>query len=425
MTLDELRARGLYQECTDPNGLSELLAKGTTSVYAGYDPTSPSLHVGNLVPTIMLKRMQLAGHRPIVVVGGATGMIGDPSGRSDERNLLDDATIAINVAGIHAQLARLLDFNTSPTGAMITNNAEWTRGVTFLEFLRDIGKYLTVNYMTSKDSVKSRLESESGISYTEFSYMLLQAFDFGELARTHGCRVQVGGSDQYGNITAGTELQRKRGGPQLFGLVAPLLLDSSGQKMGKTSTGERIWLDAERTTPFAFYQYWLNRSDEEAPRLLKMFSLDSLERIDDILREHDADRSKRVAQKELARAMTAWVHGASSITAIESSAGEMFGGDITKLSEQQLVAMAGSVPTTEIPRGELEAGVALVDLLVRLGLETSKGKARATIEQGGAYVNDVAVKDVAKKVTLDDLLAERTWLVVRKGKKHLRLVHVV
>ena len=425
MLLDELRARGLYQECTDPNGLSELLAKGTTSVYAGYDPTSPSLHVGNLVPTIMLKRMQLAGHRPIIVVGGATGMIGDPSGKSEERNLLDDATIATNVAGIHAQLARLLDFNTSPTGATITNNAEWTTGISFLEFLRDVGKYLTINYMTAKDSVKSRLESESGISYTEFSYMLLQAFDFGELARTHGCRVQVGGSDQYGNITAGTELQRKRGGPQLFGLVAPLLLDSSGQKMGKTSTGERIWLDATRTTPFAFYQYWLNRSDEEAPRLLKMFSLEPLARIDEQLREHDADRSKRIAQKELARAMTAWVHGSGEIAAIESSAGDVFGGDITKLSEQQLATMSSSVPTTEIPRAELEAGVMLVDLLVQLGLETSKGKARATIEQGGAYVNDVAVKDVAKKVTLDDQLAERTWLVVRKGKKHLRLVHVV
>jgi tyrosyl-tRNA synthetase len=419
--LDELRARGLYQECTDPNGLSELLAKGTTSVYAGYDPTSPSLHVGNLVPTIMLKRMQLAGHRPIIVVGGATGMIGDPSGKSEERNLLDDATIATNVAGIHAQLARLLDFNTSPTGAIMTNNAEWTRDVSFLEFLRDVGKYLTVNYMTSKDSVKARLESDSGISYTEFSYMLLQAFDFGELARTHGCRVQVGGSDQYGNITAGTELQRKRGGPQLFGLVAPLLLDSSGHKMGKTSTGERIWLDATRTTPFAFYQYWLNRSDEEAPRMLKMFSLDSLERIEQQLREHDADRSKRIAQKELARAMTAWVHGTDSIAGIEGSAGQMFG-DVTTLSDEQLAAMPDL--TTEIPRGELEAGIALVDLFVRVGLETSKGKARALIEQGGAYLNDVAVKDVAKKLTLADLMTE-TRLVLRKGKKSQRIVHVV
>jgi tyrosyl-tRNA synthetase len=425
MCLDELEARGLFFDCTDRAGLGELLrTSAPISVYAGYDPTSSSLHVGNLVPTIMLKRMQLAGHRPIIVVGGATGMIGDPSGRSAERNLLDDATVQANVDGIHAQLARLLDFNTSPTGAMITNNAEWTKGITYLEFLRDVGRFLTVNYMTAKDSVSSRLEGE-GISYTEFSYMLLQAFDFVELARTHNCRLQVGGSDQWGNITAGTELQRKMGGCQLFGLVAPLLLDSTGQKMGKTSTGERIWLDAARTPPFAFYQYWLNRSDDEAPRFLRMFSLEPLERIEEQLREHDADRSQRVAQKELARAMTAWVHGADAIATIEASAGEMFGGDLTKLTDQQLAGMAGSIPTTEIPRAELEAGIALVDLLIRLGLETSKGKARTTIEQGGAYLNDVAVKDVAKKVALGDLLSERSWLVVRKGKKSSRMVHVV
>ena len=424
--IEDLIARGLYQECTDRKGLEELLASSApVSVYAGYDPTSSSLHVGNLVPTIMLKRMQLAGHRPIVVVGGATGMIGDPSGKSAERNLLDDATLQQNLDGIHGQLARLLDFSLGPTGAMITNNAEWTRGVSYLEFLRDVGKYLTVNYMTAKDSVQSRLEGDTGISYTEFSYMLLQAFDFVELSRTHGCRLQVGGSDQYGNITAGCELQRKMGGrPQLFGLVAPLLLDSTGQKMGKTSTGERIWLDPARTSPFAFYQYWLNRSDEEAPRLLRMFSLDPLERIEEQLKEHDADRSKRLAQKQLARAMTAWIHGADEIAKIEGAAGGIFGGDMTKLTDQQLADMASTVPTTDIPRSELEAGILLVDLIVRLGLEASKGKARTAIEQGGAYVNDIVVKDVAKKITLADLMTE-TRLIVRKGKKNLRIVHVV
>ena len=422
--LDELEARGLYSDCTDRTVLDGLLRESAVSAYAGYDPTSASLHVGNLVPTIMLKRMQLAGHRPIIVVGGATGMIGDPSGRSSERNMLDEATLQHNVDGIHAQLARLLAFNTSKTGAMITNNIEWTQGVTFISFLRDVGRHLTVNYMTAKDSVKSRLDGGEGLSYTEFSYMLLQAFDFVELARRHDCRLQVGGSDQWGNITAGTELQRKMGGCQLFGLVAPLLLDSTGQKMGKTSTGERIWLDPKLTTPFAFYQYWLNRTDEEAPRLLRMFSLEPLERIEETLKGHDADRSKRVAQKELARAMTAWVHGEEAIAAIESSAG-VFGSDVSALTEQQLAEMATSVPTTAIPRAELEAGILLIDLLVRTGLETSKGKARATIEQGGAYLNDVAVKDVAKKVTVGDLLSERAWLVVRKGKKHLRLVHAV
>src|SRR6478735_8391465 len=235
----------------------------------------------------MLKRMQLAGHRPVIVVGGATGMIGDPSGKSDERNLLDDASLAANLAGIRSQLARLLDFDDSkPTGAQITNNAEWTRGVGYLEFLRDIGKYLTINYMMAKDSVKSRLEGETGISYTEFSYMLLQAFDFVHLAKAQGCRLQVGGSDQYGNITAGCELSRKMGGAQLFGLTQPLLLDSSGQKMGKTSTGERVWLDPKLTSPYAFYQYWLNRPDEEVPRLLKLFSLRPLAEIDELVRGH-------------------------------------------------------------------------------------------------------------------------------------------
>src|SRR4051812_34012833 len=216
--LDELEARGLFANCTDRAGLAKLLSEGSISAYAGYDPTSSSLHVGNLVPTILLKRLQLAGHRPVIVVGGATGMIGDPSGRSDERNLLDDQTLATNLAGIRAQLSRLLDFDDPATGAVMTNNADWTRGISYLEFLRDIGKHLTINYMTAKDSVKSRLEGENGISYTEFSYMLLQAFDFVTLSRLHGCRLQVGGSDQYGNITAGCELAHKMRGPQLFGL---------------------------------------------------------------------------------------------------------------------------------------------------------------------------------------------------------------
>ncbi len=423
--LDELEARGLYQECTDRAGLGQLLeASAPVAVYAGYDPTSSSLHVGNLVPTIMLKRMQLAGHRPIVVVGGATGMIGDPSGKSAERNLLDDATLATNIAGVQSQLARLLVFDTSPTGAALVNNAEWTQPITFLEFLRDVGKYLTINWMTAKDSVKNRLEGENGISYTEFSYMLLQANDFVHLHRTHGCRLQVGGSDQYGNITAGCELARKRGDvAQLFGLVAPLLLDSTGQKMGKTSTGERIWLDAGRTTPYAFYQYWFNRPDEEAPKLLRMFSLDPVDRIAEILKEHDADRAKHVAQRELARAMTAWIHGADAIKSIEDSASDMFG-DITKLSDDQLANMAGTVPSFEVPRAELEAGVLLVDLLVRTKLEASKGKARTIVEQGGVYVNNVVVKDVQKKVTVADLMTEKR-LILRKGKKTYAIVVAV
>src|SRR3954471_1599052 len=313
LILDELDARGLLADVTDRDGLAALLASERVTVYAGYDPTSPSLHVGNLVPTMLLRRFQSAGHRPIVLVGGSTGMIGDPSGKSAERNLMDDATLAVNLAGIRGQLSHLLDFDDPRTGAIMTNNADWTRGVGLLEFLRDYGKHLTVNYMLAKESVNARISSESGISYTEFTYMLLQAFDFVQLHRLHGCRLQVGGSDQYGNITAGCELQHKLRGPRLFGLVPPLLLDPSGAKMGKTSTGERIWLAPERTSPYEFYQYWLNRSDEETPGLLRIFSLRPLGEIGEMLQEHDRDRSRRGAQRELARALTAWIHGSAIV----------------------------------------------------------------------------------------------------------------
>jgi tyrosyl-tRNA synthetase len=423
--LDELTQRGLIADVTNRDELAKLLATESVSLYAGYDPTSPSLHVGNLVPTILLKRFQLAGHRPIVVVGGATGMVGDPSGKSDERNLLDDATLAANLAGIHGQLSRLLDFGEAGNGALIVDNAEWTRGVSFLEFLRDTGKYLTINYMMAKDSVKTRLEGETGISYTEFSYMLLQAFDFVHLAKAYKCRLQVGGSDQYGNITAGCELSRKMGRPQLFGLTAPLLLDSTGQKMGKTSTGERIWLDPARTSPYDFYQYWRNVTDDDAPRLLRLFSLQPLESITQLLQQHDQDRAKRLAQTELARVMTSWVHGASAILGIEAASRVMFGGTSLKdLSAPELEALARTLPTVELPRSELATGLPLVDLLARTKISESKGAARRLVSQGGAYINDAQIKDADRKVTLDDLSTE-TMLVIRSGKKSYHLVRVV
>jgi tyrosyl-tRNA synthetase len=420
--LDELNDRGLIADITDRDGLAALLASQIVPVYAGYDPTSPSLHVGNLVPTILLKRFQLAGHRPIVLVGGATGMIGDPSGKSAERNLLDDATLATNIAGMRAQLLRLLDFDDPRTGAVMTNNIDWTRGVTYLDFLRDIGKHLTINYMLGKDSVSKRVESDAGISYTEFSYMLLQAFDFVQLQKLHGCRLQVGGSDQYGNITAGCELQHKLRGPKLFGLTAPLLLDSSGDKMGKTSTGERIWLDPERTTPYEFYQYWLNRNDEEAPRLLRLFSLLPLAEIDELLRGHDSDRSRRHAQRELARALTAWVHGPDVISRVEVASRVMFGDTLDGLTDADLSMLAGTVPTVEVPRTELAAGVGIVDLLTRT-IADSKGAARRLVTQGGAYINNHRITQVEHQVTLEHLATE-TMIVVRGGKKDYCLVRV-
>ncbi len=423
--IDELEARGLYASCTDRGGLTELLTKeAPVSAYAGYDPTAPSLHVGNLVPTILLKRLQLAGHRPIIVVGGATGMIGDPSGKSDERNLLDDATLATNLAGIRSDLGRLLDFNDPKNGALMVNNADWTRGVSFLEFLRDVGKYLTINYMMAKDSVKSRLEGENGISYTEFSYMLLQAFDFVELNKQYNCRLQVGGNDQYGNITAGTELQRKLGRPPIYGFTAPLLLDSSGQKMGKTSSGKRVWLNAERTLPYEFYQYWFNTTDEEAPRFLRWFSLRPLAEVEQLIAAHDADRAKRTAQRELARAMTAWVHGDAALAQVEWGSGVFNTGTLDGLSSDDLTKLAQTIPTVDIPRTELTPdGIGAIDLFAR-ALEVSKTEARTKISQGGAYVNNVRVADIKHRIGLQDF-AEQRLLLVRGGKKDYRLVRAV
>jgi tyrosyl-tRNA synthetase len=421
--LDELDARGLLADVTDRDGLADLLASQIVPVYAGYDPTSPSLHIGNLVPTILLKRFQLAGHRPIVLVGGATGMIGDPSGKSSERNLMDEDTLATNLAAIRGQLSRYLDFEDGKLGAIMTNNMDWTRGVGFLEFLRDYGKHLTINYMMAKDSVSARLSSEGGISYTEFSYMLLQAFDFVQLCKLHGCRLQVGGSDQYGNITAGCELQHKLRGPKLFGLTGPLLLDPSGVKMGKTSTGERIWLDPAQTSPYAFYQYWLNRSDDETPALLRTFSLRPLTEIDELIREHDRDRARRAAQRELARTITAWIHGSDVVPRVEVASRVMFGDSLDGLTDADLGMLAGTVPTVDVARSELATGVGIVDLLART-IADSKGAARRLITQGGAYVNNQRVTQVEHQVTLAHLATE-TMLVVRGGKKDYCLVRVI
>jgi tyrosyl-tRNA synthetase len=422
--LDELEQRGLLSEVTHREELAKLLATERVSLYAGYDPTSSSLHVGNLVPTILLKRFQLAGHRPIIVVGGATGMIGDPSGRSSERNLLDDETLATNLAGIRDQLSRLLDFDDPRTGAILTNNADWTRSVGFLELLRDIGKHLTINYMMAKESVRSRLEGEDGISFTEFSYMLLQAYDFVHLSRVHNCRLQVGGSDQYGNITAGVELSHKLRGPRLFGLVAPLLLDSSGAKMGKTSSGAKIWLDAAQTRPYDFYQYWVNVSDEDVPRLLRIFSLWPLSEIAALLAAHDDDRSRRLAQRELARSVTTWVHGDVAVRGVEAATRVMFEGvSLAALSAGELDAIAQTLPSVEVPRSELASGVPLVDLLARTATD-SKGAARRLITQGGAYVNDVQIRAVEHKLTLADLVTD-TMAVLRGGKRSYYLVRAI
>jgi tyrosyl-tRNA synthetase len=422
--LPDLVARGLVADVTNHDELGAAFAAGNVPHYAGHDPTATSLHVGHLVPIVIQRRLQLAGHRPIAVVGGATGMIGDPSGRSTERNLLDRDTLAGNVAAIRTQLARFLDFDAGDAGAVMTNNADWFAGVSFLDFLREVGKHVTINYMLAKDSVKSRLEDrDSGLSYTEFSYMLLQAWDFVVLSREHGCRLQVGGSDQWGNITAGCELSRRLGGPQLWGLTAPLLLDGSGHKMGKTSTGERVWLDPAQTTSYAFFQYFVNVDDTVAPALLKKFSFRPLPELDDIIAAHEIDRSKRSCQRELARDLTRWVHGDDGVRAAEAATAIMFGGSLADAKDADLVPLLGVVGCHDVTHAELAAGISLVDLLVRTTLASSKGEARRLIAGNGIYVNNQRESAVDRMLDLSARGTE-SFIFLRSGKKHYRLLRV-
>lgn len=413
--LDDLKWRGLLYQNTDE--VADALSSGPISGYIGFDPTAASLHIGSLLQIMLLVRLQKHGHRPVALVGGGTGLIGDPGGKAAERPLSDAATVSANTEAIRKQLERFLDFSGSNAARMI-DNAEWLVELRAIDFMRDVGKHFTVNYMLAKDSVKGRMES--GISYTEFSYMLLQAFDFVHLSRAHGCRLQVGGSDQYGNITAGCELSRKMGGPQLFGLTAPLLLDSTGQKMGKTATGERVWLDTERTSPYAFYQYFFNVTDEEAPRLLKLFSFRPLTELDELLRTHDADRGPRLAQRELAREFTTWVHGAEETARVEEASRIMFGGSLDGVHERTLELLTKVVPVVEVDRNELANGIPLLDLLCRT-VADSKSAARRLVQQGGAYVNNVRVTDAERKIGTADLITP-TLLVVRGGRKDYRLV---
>ena len=422
--LDELSARGLLQDVTDREELSALLETERVNFYVGYDPTGTSLHVGSLVPTIVVARLQRAGHKPYIVVGGATGMIGDPSGRSDERQLLDDETLEQNLAKIRAQLERFVSFE-GDNAAVIVNNADWFKPISFIDFLRDVGKHLTINYMTAKDSVKTRLsDREQGISYTEFSYMLLQGYDFVHLATKHGVRLQAGGSDQWGNITAGIELARKMGGrPRLFGFVAPLLLDASGNKMGKTAAGTRVWLDSAVTSPYAFYQYWLNTADDEVEKLLKMFSWRPLDEIAAILAEHQEAPYKRVAQKALAEDMARWVHGDGAYDRAVAATEVMFGGSLEGLSDADLEPLLADVPSSTIAASELEGGASLIETLERTGLCKSKGEARRLLKQGGVYVNSIKIEDAEMALTNKDLGTE-SMLILRAGKKKYHIIRV-
>jgi tyrosyl-tRNA synthetase len=421
--LAELDWRGLFADCTDRAALAKRLADGPLTLYCGFDPTADSLHVGNLVPLFALRRFQLAGHHPIALAGGATGMVGDPSGKSDERNLLTPEQLDHNLACIKPQLARFLDFSGAKNPARVVNNYDWTGTVTFLEFLRDVGKHITVNSMVAKDSVRSRMEDRSsGISFTEFSYMLLQGFDFCHLRQVFNCELQVGATDQWGNITVGTELTRKKLGAAVWGLVFPLLTKADGTKYGKTATGT-VWLDPKRTSPYRFYQFFVNADDADVVKLLKVLTFLSRDEISALEAELKANPGARPAQKALAREMTTLVHGADPLASALKASEILFGGSLDGVTEEIFNDVVGEIPTKDLPSAKLEgAGTPIADLVVHAGLATSKGQARKDLEAGGIYLNNVRADHTRAVATGDTLFGK--YLLLRKGKRTYAVLRV-
>ncbi len=419
---DEFKWRGMVYDATE--GLADLFANERVTAYIGFDPTASSLHVGNLMTLMALARLQRFGHFPIAVVGGGTGMIGDPSGKSQERTLLALEQIEENVASIRGQLSRFLDFDSPTNPARIANNADWLAGIDLLGFLRDTGKFFTVNYLLQKESVHRRLESEEGISYTEFSYLLLQARDFLELFDRYGCTLQMGGSDQWGNITAGIDLVRKLRGRKAHGLVWPLMTTASGAKFGKTEAGT-IWLDAARTSPFKFYQFWLNTDDRDVIPYLKSFTFLDRAPIDDLESVTTSAPAQREAQRVLARELTALVHGRDRVARAEHASALLFGEDIATLEVDDVLAVFDDVPSTELPAEELAGdGIAMIDLVARVQLAPSKSEARRLVQSGGVYVNNRRVSDPQARLTRDQAIGGRLF-VLRKGQKQNHLLRLI
>ncbi len=417
----DLKWRGAFAQSTDEVELAKHLDSGSRTLYIGFDPTAPSLHLGNLVQMTMLRRFQLAGHKPIALVGGATGLVGDPSGRSAERTLNDEEIVAQWLERIRKQLEGFLDFNPSKNGASMANNLDWTAPVSALNFLRDIGKHFSVNQMLAKDSVSARLES-GGISYTEFSYQVLQAYDFLELFRRSNCTLQLGGSDQWGNITAGLDLIRKVTGESAYALSVPLLTKSDGEKFGKTASGS-IWLDPTMTSPYAFYQFFINSDDRDVEKLLKIFSFKSHLEIEELLESLATNPGAREAHRALAREVTTSIHGADACAKVEVAAKALFGqGEITELDSATLAGALAELPRTTInSSSEIPTWV---DLIVATGVCESKSAARRIINEGGAYLNNkkITAEDFAPTAT--DLIAGK-FLVLRKGKRDLAAVELV
>ncbi|MDO8545111.1 MAG: tyrosine--tRNA ligase [Opitutaceae bacterium] len=423
--LDDLRWRGLVADCTDLDALTKRIAEGPITLYCGFDPTADSLHVGNLVPLLALRRFQQQGHRPIALAGGATGMVGDPSGKSAERNLQTPDQVEHNIARIREQLTKFLDFSAAGNPARLVNNHDWTAPVSILDFLRDIGKHISVNSMVAKESVRSRMDDrEAGISFTEFTYMLLQGFDFYHLRKTYDCELQIGATDQWGNITVGTELTRKKLGATVWGLVFPLLTKADGSKYGKTATGT-VWLDPKRTSPYRFYQFFINTDDADVVKLLKTLTFLSAEEVTALEKEVQAKPAARTAQKTLAREMTALVHGPDRLAGAIKASEVLFGGSIEGLSAEDFQDVAAEAPNQDIEKSKLEAaGTPLIDLLVSSGLCPSKGQARKDLEGGGIYVNNVRVGGITRAVSTADLLFG-AYVLLRKGRRTYAVLRAV
>ena len=427
--IEELTWRGMVHNMMP--GTEELLRKGMTAGYLGIDPTADSLHIGHLVGVMMLKHFQRCGHKPIALVGGATGMIGDPSMKSQERKLLDEPTLRHNQEAIKKQLAKFLDFDSdAPNAAVLVNNYDWMKDFTFLDFIRDVGKLITVNYMMAKDSVKKRLQgsdSQQGMSFTEFSYQLVQGYDFLHLYQTHNCRIQIGGSDQWGNITTGTELIRRTVQGEAYALTCPLITKADGTKFGKTESGN-VWLDPKRTSPYKFYQFWLNVADDDAERYIKIFTTLTKEEIAALVEEQKADPGRRPLQRRLAQELTTMVHSAEDLKAAEEASQILFSNKATEvlhnLDETTLLDVFEGVPTFEVSRADIEAGIRLADLLVdKAAVFPSKAEMRKLVQQGGFSVNKEKVTDPQATASTDMLLNGK-YIIVQRGKKQYYLLIV-
>ena len=420
--IEELRWRDMIHDMSP--GTEEELAKGMTSAYIGYDPTSDSLHIGNLASIMMLVHFQKAGHKPFALVGGATGMIGDPSGKSEERNLLDENTLRYNQNCIQKQLEKFLDFSTGSNSAEMVNNYDWTKDFSFLHFLRDVGKHITVNYMVAKDSVKNRMNSGSGISFTEFSYQLVQGYDFCWLFEHKNVKLQMGGSDQWGNIVTGTELIRRKLGGEAYALTCPLITKTDGGKFGKTESGN-VWLDPEKTSPYKFYQFWLNTSDEDAARYIKKFTLLTRDQVGELINEHQQSPHLRVLQKTLAKDITIRVHSEEEYNAALEASDILFGKGtnetLRNLSEETLLSVFEGVPQCEIALSDLRNGIGIIDFLFhKTGIFTSNSEARRMLKEGGEQLNK---KKAAEELYLNEsFLLNGKYLLVQKGRKNYYLV---